>query len=96
MVSLADSILDAHLTFQAGRTPELDSLASKFFVATGAARDAVYKEAVSLAAQVGPAANHYLRVMEKVVKGSEDYITKESTRYVNVPCFVTDEMILPY
>ena len=81
---VSDSVPDVHPTFQAGRTPEFDSLASKFFAATGAARDAVYNEAVSLSAQVGPAANHYLRVMEKVVKGSEDYIAKESTRYVNV------------
>jgi protein disulfide-isomerase A6 len=83
------SITVVHLTFQAGRSPEFDSLASKFFVATGAARDAVYKEAVSLAAQVGPAANHYLRVMEKVVNGGEDYISKESKRYVYLPCFAT-------
>ncbi|KAI9439976.1 disulfide isomerase [Lactarius indigo] len=72
------------LNSQAGRSTDFDSLASKFFVATGAARDAVYKEAVSLAAQVGPAANHYLRVMEKVVNGSEDYITKESKRLASI------------
>jgi len=72
------------LNDQAGRTPEFDSLATKFFVATGAARDAIYKEAVSLAAQVGPAANHYIRVMEKVAKGSEDYITKESARLASI------------
>ncbi len=82
-------IPNVHLTFQAGRSTEFDSLASKFFVATGAARDAVYKEAVSLAAELGPAANHYLRVMEKVVNGSEDYVAKESKRYVYFPCFVT-------
>ncbi len=38
----------------------------------------------SLTAQVGPAANHYLRVMEKVVNGSGDYISKESN-YVYFP-----------
>jgi protein disulfide-isomerase A6 len=63
-------------------------LASKFFTATGAARDAIYKEASALAAQIGPAATHYVRVMEKVINGTEDYITKESKRYV-VPFFVT-------
>lgn len=57
-------------------------MASKFITATGAARDAIYKEASALAAQVGPAAKHYIRVMEKVVSGKEDYFTKESKRYV--------------
>jgi protein disulfide-isomerase A6 len=60
-------------------------LASKFFTATGAARDAIYKEASALAAQVGPAATHYVRVMEKVVNGKADYFTKESKRYVYSP-----------
>jgi protein disulfide-isomerase A6 len=69
---------------QAGRIHELDALASKFFTATGAARDAIYKEASVLVAEVGPAATHYLRVMEKVINGTEDYITKESKRYVGL------------
>ena len=77
--SNADNLLS-----QAGRHHEFDALASKFFSATGAARDAIYKEASALAAQVGPIATHYLRVMEKVVNGSEDYITKEKKRYVHV------------
>jgi protein disulfide-isomerase A6 len=67
---------------QAGRNLEFDALASKFFTATGAARGAIYKEASALAAEVGPAAAHYLRVMEKVISGKEDHITKESKRYV--------------
>lgn len=62
-------------------------MASKFFTATGAARDAIYKEASALVAQVGPAATQYIRVMEKVIKGKEDYFAKESKRYVY--CFVT-------
>jgi protein disulfide-isomerase A6 len=61
-------------------------LASKFFTAAGAARDSIYKEASALAAQVGPAAAHYIRVMEKVVSGKkEDYFAKESKRYVYSP-----------
>ncbi|KAN0139038.1 thioredoxin protein disulfide isomerase [Lactarius tabidus] len=72
------------LNDQAGRTPLFDSLASKFFVATGAARHAVYREAVSIGQQIGPAADHYLRVMEKVAKGSEEYIAKESTRLASL------------
>ena len=71
---------DFHLSLEAGRHPEFDSLASKFFMATGAARDSVYEEASSLAVKVGPTASRYLRVMEKVVNGTEDYIAKESKR----------------
>jgi protein disulfide-isomerase A6 len=73
---------DVHLSLEAGRHAEFDLLASKFFTATGAARDSIYKEASTLAAGVGPAATRYLRVMEKVVNGTEDYVTKESKRYV--------------
>jgi protein disulfide-isomerase A6 len=71
---------DIHLSLEAGRHPEFDSLASKFFTATGAARDSIYKEASIFAAEVGPAATRYLRVMEKMVNGAEDYIAKESKR----------------
>ncbi|KAI0280771.1 thioredoxin-like protein [Russula aff. rugulosa BPL654] len=72
------------LNEQAGRHPEFDALASKFITATGAARDAIYKEASALAAQIGPAAKHYIRVMEKVVSGKEDYFTKESKRLTSI------------
>jgi len=72
------------LNDQAGRHPEFDALASKFFSATGAARDAIYKEASALAVKIGPAAAHYLRVMEKVINGTEEYITKESKRLASI------------
>jgi len=72
------------LNDEAGRHPEFDKLASKFFTATGPARDAIYKEASALAAEVGPAAAHYLRVMKKVVSGTEDYTTKESKRLASI------------
>ncbi|KAI0264425.1 thioredoxin-like protein [Gloeopeniophorella convolvens] len=72
------------LNEEAGRRPEFDSLASKFFTATGTARDAIYKEASVLAAEVGPAAKHYIRVMEKVVNGTEDYVAKESKRLASI------------
>ena len=51
-------------------------------MSTGEARDALFKEASLLSGSVGPSAKHYLRVMEKVVNGTEDYITKESKRCV--------------
>jgi len=72
------------LNDEAGRTLEFDALASKFFTATGAARVAIYKQASVLAAEAGPAAAHYLRVMEKVVNGTEDYIAKESKRLASI------------
>lgn len=67
---------------QAGRVAQLDDLASQFFMAAGDARTEIYKEASELAAEVGPAAKHYMRVMEKVVNGTEDYVSKESKRCV--------------
>jgi len=67
---------------------DFDSLASKFFVAAGSARDAIYKEAITLASELGPASRHYLRVMEKIANGTEDYVAKESKRSVFfvLPC----------
>lgn len=60
--------------------PEFDSLASKFFSAASDARHSVYEEAALLAESAGASSQHYLRVMQKVVNGTEDYLTKESAR----------------
>ncbi|KAJ3474292.1 hypothetical protein NLI96_g12540 [Meripilus lineatus] len=72
------------LNEEAGRLPEFDSLASKFFEATASARQTIFKDASALAQNVGPAAKHYLRVMEKVVNGSEEYLAKESKRLSSI------------
>ena len=48
--------------------------------AEAAARQAIFEEASTLAKELGAGAKHYLRVMEKVVNGSEEYLQKESTR----------------
>ncbi|TFY67764.1 hypothetical protein EVG20_g3826 [Dentipellis fragilis] len=72
------------LNDKAGRTEELDDLANRFFVSSGAARDAVFAEAKELAVSVGPLAKHYVRVMEKVVNGTEDYVEKESKRLASI------------
>ncbi|KAH9937970.1 protein disulfide isomerase [Amylocystis lapponica] len=72
------------LTDLAGRLPEFDTLASQFYAATGAARDAIYKDATTLAESVGPAAKHYVRVMEKVVNNSEAYVEKETKRLASI------------
>jgi protein disulfide-isomerase A6 len=68
----------------AGRVPELDTLASKFFSASGTARDTVYQEALALADTFGVAGKHYFRVMEKVVNGSEAYLEKETKRLASI------------
>ncbi|KDQ59241.1 hypothetical protein JAAARDRAFT_33964 [Jaapia argillacea MUCL 33604] len=68
----------------AGRLSELDTLASKFFVATGEARDAVYKEAKQLASDAGETSKHYIRYMEKVVGGTEAYLEKEANRLASL------------
>jgi len=72
------------LTDEAGRIAEFDALASKFFVAAGDARDSIYKEASSLAASAGLASKHYIRVMEKLVNGTEGYIEKEAKRLESI------------
>ena len=47
-----------------------------------ATRQTLLKEASDLASALGAGAKHYLRVMEKVANGSEEYLEKESTRCV--------------
>lgn len=64
----------------AGRLPDFDALASKFFVASGKARDAIYKDAIALAGTAGETSKHYMRVMEKLANGTEGYLEKESKR----------------
>ena len=49
-------------------------------MATAGARDSLYKEATALAASAGAASKHYLRVMEKLVNGTEGYVEKEVKR----------------
>lgn len=58
-------------------------------MAAADSRAEIYKEASQLAAEVGPAAKHYVRVMEKVVNGTEDYVSKESKRCVFSGSFFT-------
>ena len=70
---------------KAGRLEQLDALAAKFFEETAAARQTLLKEASDLASALGAGAKHYLRVMEKVVNGSEEYVEKESKRFVPPP-----------
>ena len=60
--------------------PTLDNLAHKFFTASAAARNSLHKEALDIAATAGVASKHYLRVMEKVINSTAEYVEKESKR----------------
>lgn len=60
---------------------EFDSLAQKFFTASPSVRNTLYSEALELVSTAGSAAKYYVRVMEKLINGSTEYIEKESKRY---------------
>ncbi|KAF9643973.1 disulfide isomerase [Thelephora ganbajun] len=64
----------------AGRVPSLDELAQKFIDATTDVRTTILDEAASL----GKDAKGYIRVMEKIVTKSNDYITKELKRLESI------------
>ncbi|THH17252.1 hypothetical protein EUX98_g9166 [Antrodiella citrinella] len=72
------------LNDEAGRIPEFDTLAERFFDAAGSVRQEIFQDASTLAATVGGAAKQYLKVMEKVVNGSEEYLEKESKRLASI------------
>ncbi|OJA12426.1 hypothetical protein AZE42_03387 [Rhizopogon vesiculosus] len=72
------------LNDEAGRIPELDTLAQKFLAAAGDARDYIYKEALTVSGSLGETANQYIRIMEKIVNNSESYIEKESKRLASI------------
>jgi protein disulfide-isomerase A6 len=65
------------LNHLAGRVPSLDDLAQKFIDATSSARATIISEATIL----GDESKRYIRVMEKIVEKSSDYVTKELKRY---------------
>jgi len=68
------------LNDKAGRLAEFDTLASKFFVAASDARQTLLADAAKLAETAGAVSKHYLRVMEKIVNGTEGYLEKEAKR----------------
>ncbi|PFH52990.1 hypothetical protein AMATHDRAFT_138908 [Amanita thiersii Skay4041] len=72
------------LNDEAGRIADFDDLALKFFVASADAKDAIYQEAMALAKTTRTEAKHYLKVMEKIVNGSVEYIEKESKRLESI------------
>ncbi|KAJ7603743.1 protein disulfide isomerase [Mycena polygramma] len=72
------------LTDKAGRLAEFDALASKFFSAASDARASLLKDAAALADSAGVVSKHYLRVMEKLVNGTEGYLEKEAKRLESI------------
>ncbi|KAL1739325.1 thioredoxin-like protein [Schizophyllum fasciatum] len=72
------------LTEMAGRLPTLDALAAKFLASAADLRTSVYDEAKALADTLGAAAKPYLKVMEKVASGSEEYLAKERKRLESI------------
>jgi protein disulfide-isomerase A6 len=72
------------LSDEAGRLVDFDALANKFFTSAAGVRDSAYQEALTLAAAAGPASKHYIRVMEKVINGTEEYIHKEAKRLTTI------------
>ncbi|KAJ6513246.1 protein disulfide isomerase [Mycena sanguinolenta] len=68
------------LNDKAGRLSEFDTLAGKFFVAAADVRATLLADAVALADTAGLMAKQYVRVMEKLVNGTEGYLEKEAKR----------------
>lgn len=58
----------------------LDALALKFVDAASSSRDSLVKDAIAF----GEDAKHYVRVMQKVLGSSEEYIVKEIKRCVRL------------
>lgn len=55
-------------------------MASRFVVGTADARDTLYKDAQLFARATGEKYKYYLKVMEKVLNGTEEYVEKEASR----------------
>ncbi|SJL09780.1 related to protein disulfide-isomerase A6 precursor [Armillaria ostoyae] len=69
------------LTGKAGRLPNFDALASKFFAAADDLKKSVVEEAKALlASNASKSAQYYFRVMEKQVNGPAGYLEKELNR----------------
>ena len=64
----------------AGRHPEFDSIASRFIVASESARNTLFQDAQLIAQAFGTKYKYYLRVMEKLLNNTEDFVEKESKR----------------
>ncbi|KAI0090087.1 protein disulfide isomerase [Irpex rosettiformis] len=68
----------------AGRHPEFDSLASRFIVAASDGRSKLVEDAKLFARATGDKYQYYLKVMDKVVNGSEQWVEKEANRLASI------------
>lgn len=68
----------------AGRVATLDGLASKIYATIPTSRKQIYDEAIALSESLGSAAEYYLRVMKKLVDGTEDFVVKEIKRLSSI------------
>ena len=55
-------------------------MASKFISEAVDARNAIFEEATTIASSLGSTAQYYLKVMQKIIGSSEEYISKETAR----------------
>ncbi|THH06424.1 hypothetical protein EW145_g4097 [Phellinidium pouzarii] len=72
------------LNEEAGRIPEFDALAHRFFSAATDVKNTILDEAIVMANGLGSTAQQYLKVMKKVVNGSDEYLEKESARLASI------------
>jgi len=68
----------------AGRVGTLDSFAAELFSALPTSRAKIYEDATATAKSLGASGAYYLRVMQKVIDGSEDYVEKETKRLKSI------------
>ncbi|KAG9011056.1 hypothetical protein FRB94_008961 [Tulasnella sp. JGI-2019a] len=68
----------------AGRVATLDTFAAQLFSALPTSRAQIYEEATAAAKAVGATGAYYLKVMQKIVDGSEDWVEKESKRLTSI------------
>ncbi|KAM6504532.1 protein disulfide isomerase [Amanita muscaria] len=72
------------LNDKAGRLEEFDALAQRFFAAAADVRKSIHEEATALAKETKAGAQHYLKVMGKIVNGSAEYLDKETKRLESI------------
>ena len=82
----------------AGRHPEFDSLASRFVVAAAdkVAQSKLYEDAKLFGRATGAKYKYYLKVMEKVMNGTEGWVEKEAARYVAFSLCFPPQLLSPW
>ncbi|KAG8858751.1 hypothetical protein FRB96_004888 [Tulasnella sp. 330] len=68
----------------AGRVATLDTFAAELFSALPTARAKIFAEATAAAKTAGATGAYYLKVMQKIIDGSEEWVEKESKRLQSI------------